>query len=321
MSHPNHSNHPNHPSHSGPVLGFVGVGVMGGGMCRNLVQKSGLPVYAADLDETNLARAAEHGAIASTIALLRRTASTVFLSLPSIDQVEQVCFGDDPLIVEDGTVRTVVDTSTSDVPRTRALAQRLADHGVAFLDAPVARSREAANNGTLLITVGGAAADFEAVAPWLRCMGSDVVHCGDVGAGQVVKIMNNMVLLSTVNALAEAMAIGEASGVDKTLLANVLQLGSADSFALRLTGEKYLARDVFPEKMFPTAYALKDVRLALGLAQASGVRPAVAEATAALLGQAVGQGYGMHYYPVIYRLIRPGADPADVPGTTTGSAI
>jgi len=129
------------------------------------------------------------------------------------------------------------------------------------------------------------------------------VLCGDVGAGQVVKIMNNMVLLSTVNALAEAMAIAEAAGVDKALLASVLRLGSADSFALRLTGEK-LATNEFPEKLFPTAYALKDLRLALSLAQSSGITPAVAQATAALLDAACTRGYAMNYYPVIYRLIR-----------------
>lgn len=291
---------------SGPssVLGFVGVGVMGAGMCRNLTRKSGCAVHAADISPENVERAVADGAVASSIAALREVAGTVFLSLPSIDQVEDVCFGADPLIVEGGSVRTVVDMSTSDVSRTRALAGRLAARGVRFLDAPVARSREAANNGTLLITVGGAAALFDEVAPWLRCMGSDVVHCGDVGAGQVVKIMNNMVLLSTVNALAEAMAIAEAAGVDKSMLANVLKLGSADSFALRLTGEKFLARDEFPEKMFPTSYALKDMRLALGLAQASGIRPAVAEATAALLDRASARGYALNYYPVVYRLIR-----------------
>lgn len=292
-------------SAASPVMGFVGVGVMGEGMCRNLVQKSGLAVHVADINPENVARLVAHGAVASRLEALRQTADTVFLSLPSIDQVEAVCFGDEPLIVEGGSIKTVIDMSTSDVPRTRALAQRLASLGVRFLDAPVARSREAANNGTLLITVGGPAALFEEAAPRLRCMGSDVVHCGDVGAGQVVKIMNNMVLLSTVNALAEAMAIAEAAGVDKTMLANVLKLGSADSFALRLTGEKFLARDEFPEKMFPTAYALKDMRLALGLAHASGIRVAGAEATAALLDEAASRGYAMNYYPVVYRLIRP----------------
>ncbi|UBM09524.1 NAD(P)-dependent oxidoreductase [Cupriavidus metallidurans] len=289
-----------------PVLGFVGVGVMGEGMCRNLVQKSGASVHVADINADNVARLAAVGAVASDIARLRQVADTVFLSLPSIDQVEDVCFGTEPLIVAGGSVRTVVDMSTSDVARTRALAERLAGHGVRFLDAPVARSREAANNGTLLITVGGPEDLFEAVLPWLRCMGSDVIRCGEVGAGQVVKIMNNMVLLSTVNALAEAMAIAEAAQVDKTMLANVLKLGSADSFALRLTGEKYLARDEFPEKMFPAAYALKDMRLALSLAHASEIRPAVAEATAALLDQATASGYAQNYYPVVYRMIRRG---------------
>ncbi|MGD9774106.1 NAD(P)-dependent oxidoreductase [Diaphorobacter sp.] len=286
-----------------PVLGFVGVGVMGEGMCRNLLHKCGLPVHVADVQAENVARLTALGAVASSVPRLRQTAHTVFLSLPSIDQVEDVCFGAEPLIVPGGTVKTVVDMSTSDVQRIRALAERLAAHGVRFLDAPVARSREAANNGTLLITVGGPADLFEAVAPWLRCMGSDVVLCGDVGAGQVVKIMNNMVLLSTVNALAEAMAIAEAAGVDKALLASVLRQGSADSFALRLTGEK-LATNEFPEKLFPTAYALKDLRLALSLAQASGITPAVAQATAALLDAACTRGYAMNYYPVIYRLIR-----------------
>lgn len=285
------------------VLGFVGVGVMGEGMCRNLLRRSGLPVHAYDLDPANVARVVPDGATAASMETLRRTADTVFLSLPSIDQVEEVCLGADPLIVEGGAVRTIVDMSTSDVPRTRVLAQRLAARGIRFLDAPVARSREAASKGTLLITVGGAAEAFEHVAPLLRCMGSDVVHCGATGAGQVVKIMNNMVLLSTVNALAEAMAIAEAAGVDKALLASVFKLGSADSFALRLTGEKFLARDDFPEKMFPTAYALKDMRLALALAEAGGVRPAVAQATADLLGAAVSRGYAANYYPVVYRLI------------------
>ncbi|GAD20519.1 NAD(P)-dependent oxidoreductase [Acidovorax sp. MR-S7] len=285
------------------VLGFVGVGVMGEGMCRNLLAKSGLPVHVADVQADNVARLAALGAVASSVRALRETVHTVFLSLPSIDQVEEVCLGTNPLVAPGGSVKTVVDMSTSDVPRTRALAERLAALGVRFLDAPVARSREAANNGTLLITVGGPADLFESVAPWLRCMGSDVVHCGAVGAGQVVKIMNNMVLLSTVNALAEAMAIAEAAGVDKGLLASVLRLGSADSFALKLTGER-LATDVFPEKLFPTAYALKDLKLALGLAQASGIQPAVAQATAALLEAACARGYAMNYYPVIYRLVR-----------------
>lgn len=288
-----------------PILGFIGVGVMGEGMCRNLALKSGCPVLASDINPDNLQRLAPHGVQSSRIDVLSEQAQIVFLSLPSIEQVEDVCFGAQPLITFGTSVKIVVDMSTSDVQRTRELAKKLASHGVNFLDAPVARSREAAGNGTLLITVGGTTDVFANVEPLLRCMGSDVVHCGGIGAGQVVKIMNNMVLLTTVNALAEAMVIGSAAGVDKTLLANVLKLGSADSFALRLTGEKYLARDDFPEKMFPTAYALKDMHLALRLAEEFSVKPALATSTAKLFEQAISCGYGMNYYPVIYRLLNP----------------
>lgn len=288
-----------------PILGFIGVGVMGEGMCRNLALKSGCPVLASDINPDNLQRLAPHGVQSSRIDVLSEQAQIVFLSLPSIEQVEDVCFGAQPLITLGTSVKIVVDMSTSDVQRTRELAKKLASHGVNFLDAPVARSREAAGNGTLLITVGGTTELFANVEPLLRCMGSDVVHCGGIGTGQVVKIMNNMVLLTTVNALAEAMVIGSAAGVDKTLLANVLKLGSADSFALRLTGEKYLARDEFPEKMFPTAYALKDMRLALRLAEEFSVKPALATSTAKLFEQAMSCGYGMNYYPVIYRLLKP----------------
>lgn len=287
------------------VLGFIGLGAMGEGMSRNLAQKAGCAVHVADLSDEAVKRLVAHGAVASSVARLRQTAHTVFLSLPSIDQVEDVCFGTDPLVAPGGSVRVLVDMSTSDVARTRALAQRLAGYGVQLLDAPVARSREAAHNGTLLITVGGETTLFEQLQPLLRCMGSDVVHCGGTGAGQVAKIMNNMVLLSTVNALAEAMAIAEVAGVDKTLLASVLKLGSADSFALKLTGEKYLARDDFPEKLFPTAYALKDMKLALSLAHAAGIQATGAEATAARLDEAARSGYALHYYPVVYRMLRP----------------
>jgi 3-hydroxyisobutyrate dehydrogenase-like beta-hydroxyacid dehydrogenase len=283
-------------------LGFIGVGAMGQGMCRNLAAKSGRQVHAADLDPENLRRLEDAGVKAASIGAMREQVDTVFLSLPSIQQVEDVCFGAEPLVRAGSRVKTIIDMSTSDVARTRALAARLAEHGIEFLDAPVARSREAANNGTLLITVGGPQALFDRVLPLLRCMGSDVVRCGDTGTGQVVKIMNNMVLLSTVNAIGEAMAIASGAGVDRTLLTQVLRLGSADSFALKLVGER-MAQDSFPEKLFPASYALKDLKLALDLAAGGGVQPHLATATAGLLSQAVDRGWGAAYYPVIYRLI------------------
>lgn len=285
-------------------IGFVGVGAMGAGMCRNLVEKSGLPVLVADVNEDNLRQAVESGARAATVPEMAMLTDTVFLSLPTIDHVEEVCFGKQPLIVPGGRVRTVVDMSTSDVVRTRKLAERLREAGIKFLDAPVGRSREAANKGTLLITVGGPKELFEECLPLFQCMGTDIVLCGDIGTGQVIKILNNMVLLSTVNALSEAMAIAEQSGVEKAKLVSAFSLGAANSFGLQLTGEKYLAKDEFPEKLFPASYALKDLRLALELAAAAEVDAAIAKSTASLLERSVSEGYGANHYPVMYRLVR-----------------
>ena len=103
-------------------------------------------------------------------------------------------------------------------------------------------------------------------------MGTDIVHAGGVGAGQVLKIMNNMVLFINMNAIAEALAIGRAAGVDPQKLFSTLTLGSADSFALRNTATATMIPDEFPERAFPVDYAIKDLALALQLASDSTCR-------------------------------------------------
>ena len=106
----------------------------------------------------------------------------------------------------------------------------------------------------------------------IRCFATDVTHCGEVGAGQVTKILNNMVLFETVNALAEAVALAKHNGVDPKLLLDTLSKGSADSFALRNHGLKAIVPGVFPERAFSTEYALKDLSYALELARDAGLR-------------------------------------------------
>lgn len=285
------------------TLGFIGTGTMGAGMCRNLARKSVGKVLATDLDMASVHALADAGVVASSPQDIARHASIAFLSLPSIEQVESICLGADGLAAHAAALKTIVDMSTSDVERTRALALRLRERGIELIDAPVARSRDAARDGTLLITVGATPEQFGALKPHLDCMGSDVLHCGPVGCGQVVKIMNNMVLLNTVHTLAEAFAIAEKSGVSKDLLAHALGLGSAASFALRLTGANYLAKDVFPEKMFSAAYALKDLKLALALSSAVDQPNPISRLTAEQLQKAIDAGYQYAYYPVIYRII------------------
>jgi 3-hydroxyisobutyrate dehydrogenase-like beta-hydroxyacid dehydrogenase len=286
---------------SAAPLGFIGLGVMGSRMSANLVRKSQRPVLVYDPVPAAVAELVAAGAQArDSVSAIGADADVVFLSLPSIAEVETVCA---ELAAGPQRPAIVVDMSTSDVPRTRALAQRLRPSGIVLVDAPVARQRQAAEAGTLLITVGTDAATFASLQPLLSCMGSDVVHAGGVGTGQVLKIMNNMVLFINMNALAEALAVGRAAGVEPQTLFSTLKLGSADSFALRNTASATLLVDEFPAKAFPTDYAIKDLTLALQLAAESGVPVAAAQQTMHLLRQAHDAGFGDAYYPVMIKVI------------------
>jgi len=277
---------------------------MGEHMCRNLCRKASRPVHVYDLNAQAVQRLLGDGAQArESLGDLAAHAEVVFLSLPSIDHVEQVCLGPDGLLSGERKPRLIVDTGTSDVARTRELAGRLAEQGVRFLDAPVARMPEAARDGTLLIMVGGERADFEAVRPLLDCMGSDVVLCGETGCGQIVKIANNMVLMMNVAVLSEALLICERAGMDGRQLFDILATGSAASQALNVAGIRALAPRQFPEGRFSTAYALKDVTLASGLADATGVDASILTHTRELLQRAVANGDGHAYYPILINQI------------------
>jgi hypothetical protein len=197
----------------------------------------------------------------------------------------------------------VVDLGTSAVNQTRDFAGQLQAKGAAWADAPIARTRQAAQDGTLSVMVGASPELYAAIDPLIRCFATDVTHCGDVGAGQVTKILNNMVLFQAVNALAEAVAVARRSGVDPALLLDTLSKGSADSFALRNHGIKAIVPGNFPERAFSTEYALKDLSYALELAADAGIKIRGAELIGKVLQEAVDAGSGTAYFPVIARHI------------------
>ena len=195
--------------------------------------------------------------------------------------------------------QVVVDLGTSSVNQTRDFAGQLQAKGAVWADAPIARTRQAAQDGTLSVMVGATAELFAAIEPLIRCFATDVTRCGDVGAGQVTKILNNMVLFETVNALAEAVAVAKRSGVDPALLLDTLSKGSADSFALRNHGMKAIVPGNFPERAFSTEYALKDLTYALELADDAGLKIRGAELVGKVLQEAIDAGSGGAYFPVI----------------------
>jgi 3-hydroxyisobutyrate dehydrogenase-like beta-hydroxyacid dehydrogenase len=286
------------------TLGFIGLGVMGEPMCANLIVKSGRTVYGADTRRAPVDRLAERGLKpCASVAEVAASADVIFLSLPSGRAVEEVCLGMGGIVAAKGRVHTVVDMSTSAPKLMAELAQKLAAQGMSFLDAPVARTRQAARDGTLSIMVGGPADGFEAVRPYLACMGSEATHCGGHGAGQVVKILNNMVLFMTGQALGEALAIARNAGVDGKLLFEVMSKGSADSFAVRNHGLKAMVPGAFPEDAFPVDYAIKDIKLALDLAAQGAVAAQGAKTTCALLEATSRAGFSAQYWPVMVKMI------------------
>src|SRR5262245_60194796 len=175
-----------------PTIGFIGLGVMGAPMCRNLVSKHPAAVYAFDINPEAVRDLAASGARAAvSVAQVAAASDIVCLSLPGGEHVNEVCFAEAGIAASGKLGLVVVDLSTTGVAEARAVGVRLAAVGMEFCDAPVARTREAAAAGTLSIMVGASPALFARIEPLLRYLGSDVTHCGAIGCGQVVKLINN----------------------------------------------------------------------------------------------------------------------------------
>jgi 3-hydroxyisobutyrate dehydrogenase-like beta-hydroxyacid dehydrogenase len=286
------------------TLGFIGTGVMGELMCRNLAKKSGARVLAYDLDPAPLERLAADGvARAESPAALAAAAEVILLSLPAGDQVRAVCSGEEGLLAHVAAGKCVVDTGTSPPDLARELYAAFGEKEVDFADAPVARTRQAAIDGTLSIMVGGDEAVFARIRPILECMASEVTHCGAAGAGQVVKILNNMMLFQNCAAIAEALAIARRAGLDERLFLETVAKSSGDSFALRSHATKAMLPRDYPEGAFSARYALKDLAYALDLAAAQGVDAKGGELARERLKEAVAEGFGERYHPVVREII------------------
>jgi hypothetical protein len=284
-------------------IGFIGVGTMGEPMCRNLARKSGFEVLAADRDPAPLKRLEADGVKSASIDEIAGSCPTILLSLPGGKEVDAVCLGEGGLVSKAKLGWTVIDLSTAPISLARRLYAEFEGKAAAFADAPVARTRQAAIDGTLSIMVGGTRSCFERIEPLLRHMASEVTYCGEAGSGQAVKILNNMILFQTGVALAEALSIARAHGVDGKVLFETLTKGSADSFALRNHGMKAMLPGVFPERAFSIEYALKDLSYAVQMAEEQGVPALGADVARELMERAAELGYGKEYWPVLLRAI------------------
>ena len=286
------------------MIGFIGLGVMGEAMCRNLAKKCNEDVLGFDLDPAPLERlTANWVKPAGSVREIAERCNIVFLSLPGVPEVKNVCAGPASLMLHMRSGSYVIDTSTTTVALARDLNSRFAARGIHFLDAPVARTRAAAEEGTLSIMVGGTEPVFKRLKPVLAHIGTDITHCGAPGAGQAMKLINNMVLFQNVVALAEALTLARKAGLSGTKVFEALSKGSADSFALRNHGMKAMVPDKFPERAYSIEYALKDMQYLLEFAKQAKADLSAARNAMAALERAAAGGNGKKYFPVLVKTI------------------
>ena len=287
-------------------LGFIGVGTMGEPMCRNLALKWQQDISAFDANSAPLVRLAKDGVrAAKSLADLCTEAHTILLSLPAGEQVREICLAENGLLAYLSEGQCVIDCGTSPPELARELHKSFGAKGIAFADAPVARTRQAAIDGTLSIMVGGDEDVFARIQPILACMASDITHCGGPGAGQTVKILNNMMLFQNCAAIAEALAIAGQAGLDEALFLQTVAKSSGDSFALRNHAMKAMLPREYPEGAFSVRYALKDLTYALDLAAAADIEVKGAALIRQHFERAIAQGYGERYHPVVREVIEP----------------
>jgi 3-hydroxyisobutyrate dehydrogenase-like beta-hydroxyacid dehydrogenase len=272
-------------------VGFIGVGSMGGPMCRNIIKKSGEAVIVFDLDAGAVKACTALGATAAaSVAELAAAADVIMTSLPMPRDVEAVALGPGG-IAENARQGTVYfDLSTNAPAVVQRIAQPLAAKGITMLDAPVSGGVAGAQNATIAIMVGGDKATFDAHLPLLKSFGANVVHMGDLGSGSIAKLVNNMMAFCNMAAGAEGLMLGAMAGIDVRKLDAVIRTSSGNSNAYRMMADRVLKGDFQPSFAMDLAY--KDTHLALELADALGAPTPLAAQTHTLMRLARGMGLG-----------------------------
>jgi len=260
-------------------VGFIGLGIMGSRQAANLRRAGHELTVFNRTRATAESWATEHGArVAGSPREVAEHCDVVISMVVDGDQVEQMLLAEHEGAVSGAREGALfIDMTTIAPSQTRAIGARLAERGVAFLDAPVTGSAPKAADGTLTIMAGGEEADFERARPLLEAMGALVLHVGPLGQGEMIKLINNAVAAVNCAVLAQALVVGRATGVDLEKLMEVMGAGAGGSTMLALKGRPMLDHDYTP--LFKLAHMLKDVRLCLEEGQAAGVPfPAAAAA-------------------------------------------
>lgn len=247
-------------------VGFIGLGVMGKNMAANVL-KGGYKLKVYDVVESIVAEFKENGAeVGSSPADASKDCDIIMTSLPNSQIVENVILGKNGVLegAKEGAI--IVDLSSITPKTIQNIYNKCREKGVEVIDAPVSGGVAGAEAGTLTIMVGGKKETLEKAMPVLECVGKKINHVGEVGAGDTVKLVNNLLLGVNMVACAEAMALGTKAGIKPEVLYEIISQSSGSSYALKAKYEKYIAKGNF-EPGFMIDLQYKDLQLAVSTAK------------------------------------------------------
>jgi len=273
-------------------VGFIGVGNMGGPMCRNIIRNTNHQVTVFDLNPAAMEVCTGLGSAAGrSVAHVSGESDVVFTSLPMPKHVEEVALGGGGIAESARPGTVLIDLSTNSPATAKRVHEGMTTRNIAMLEAPVSGGVPRATDGTIVIMVGGDQAVFEAQLPLLKSFSKEVIHVGPVGMGSVAKLCNNMLAFCNAAAASEALMLGAMAGIDLHKLYDVICNASGNSDAFRGLGTKAFARNFKPG--FALDLAHKDLRLALEIADEVGLPGMIAPQVMNLMRMARAKGWGV----------------------------
>ncbi|HIY18425.1 MAG TPA: NAD(P)-dependent oxidoreductase [Candidatus Blautia avistercoris] len=273
-------------------VGLIGLGVMGYGMALNLL-KAGYTLVACDVNQERIKMLPQQEKViaAENPAQVLEYTNTVITMLPNSPHVLEVLEGENGLLTgEIPEDLFLIDMSSISPDVTREIGRKLEEKGIKFLDGPVSGGQSGAMNGTLTIMVGGKEEDLQDAMPLFEAVGKNIIHCGQCGAGQVVKVVNQLMSAINLISLSEAFTLGTKAGVSPEIMMNVIKGGSGRCWAVEDRMPHILEGDFEPG--FTIDLHTKDVKLAVDMAKNMNLPLYATNLTAELFKTAQVKGYG-----------------------------
>ena len=291
------------PTLEGKTIGFIGLGLMGKPMARNL-KRAGADVVVHNRSQAPMEELAAEGMrVAATPAETVMRSGTVITMLTDTPALEKVIAGKSGILEAAGPDTLVIDMSTAKMLATKDLAARIKKCGGAYVDAPVSGGTMGAKQGTMSIMVGGDESALARAMPILKVLGGKITHVGGIGAGQVVKAANQVIVGLTICAVAEALVLAKHAGVDPAKVRKALGGGFADSKILEVHGQRMIEDSFLPGAR--STVQRKDMDQALELAATLGIELPATSLSRDLYDNLIAMGHGDLDHAALIKAIDP----------------